>query len=155
MYTVTRQRQWPEGQPVVEISEGGLDYTNPGALVKEYAGEFETFASPVEAVEIAIEICKQWRKDREVDATIGVGCTGGYTMPFESCSFDEAIAWAKKIYEQLEKCPACGDIVEDLTEWYQAGWYSACDFVPYDNGEKYCSEHCAEKNSQFDEAKEA
>ena len=32
-YTITRQRQFPEGTPVVEVSSGGLDYTNPDALV--------------------------------------------------------------------------------------------------------------------------
>ncbi len=34
MYTVTRQCQFPDGDYVVEISAGGIDFTNPGELVK-------------------------------------------------------------------------------------------------------------------------
>ena len=37
MFTVTRQRQFPDGENVVEVSAGGLDYTNPDALGAKYA----------------------------------------------------------------------------------------------------------------------
>jgi len=39
MYTVTRQIQWPDGTPVVEVSEGDINYTNPDALKEKYPGE--------------------------------------------------------------------------------------------------------------------
>ena len=63
MHTVTRQVNTFEGTKVVEISQGGIDYCNPGALSKRYPGEFEEFANPVEAVEAAILIAQQWQKD--------------------------------------------------------------------------------------------
>ena len=156
MYTVTRQMQWLEGDPVVEVSEGGIDYTNPDALAAHYPGEFEEFQNPIEAVNTAIEICRAWRRDGKNDrdegqfARVGIGATGGYTMPFEGCSFTEAKQWAKETWEKLEKCPTCGEVVEDLQEWWQAGEYIGNDFIPFDHlDEKYCSEYCAEKASIF------
>ena len=49
-YTVTRQDQWM-GELMVEISEGGFDYTNPDMLSGRWEGEGETFIDPREAVE--------------------------------------------------------------------------------------------------------
>ncbi len=100
-YTVTRQLQWPDGRAVVEISAGGRDYTNPDALSPRYPGEFETFDDPVEAVETAISICRAWRKDGKKDARVGHGATGGMTLPFDRCTFQEARQWAKKRQEKL------------------------------------------------------
>lgn len=149
MYTVTRQIQWPDGDPVVEVSEGGVDYTNPDALVAKYAGEFEEFKDPRDAVEAAISICREWRKDGKKNAKVGIGATGGMTMPFDTCTFKEAKEWADSVYKKLQRCPTCGEITEDLREWWQAGEYFADDFLPNDDGEKYCSEFCAEKHSIF------
>jgi hypothetical protein len=151
MYTITRQLQWPEGIPVVEISDGDIDYTNPDALATKYPGEFETFDDPIETVDTAIEICKSWRGDGEKKARIGIGATGGMTMPFDTCTFKDAKQWAKDIYKTLEKCPACNAIVENLKEWWQAGLFTSTGFFPYDDGYKYCSEHCAEKASEFEQ----
>jgi len=100
-YTVTRQLQWPEGTPVVEISAGGRDYTNPDALSAKYPGEFETYADPVEAVEAAISICRAWRQDGKKEAKEGYGATGGMTLPFETCTFREVRRWAKQRREEL------------------------------------------------------
>jgi len=137
MYTVTRQLQWPEGRSVVEVSAGGPDYTNPDALVARYPGEFETFADPREAVKVAIAICRAWRKDGEKRASVGVGATGGMTMPFEPCTFKEARAWAERKYAKLPKCARCGAIL------------GATVYVPIDvdSDFKFCSEYCAEENS--------
>jgi len=147
MYTVTRQIQWPNGDPMVEVSEGGIDYTNPDALVANYPGEFQEFQDPREAVETAINICRSWRKDGQQDAKVGVGATGGYTMPFDGSTFKEAVDWAKEVWEKLEKCPTCDRITEDLQEWWSAGEWIGDEFYAYDNGDKYCSEYCAEKAS--------
>jgi hypothetical protein len=100
-YTVTRQVQWPDGNAVVEISSGGLDYANPDALSAKYPGEFETYDDPVDAVEAAIEICRAWRKDGKKSAMVGYGATGGMTMPFDPCTFKEAREWARKRHEKL------------------------------------------------------
>ena len=135
-FTVTRQRQWPEGTPVVEVSAGGIDYTNPDALVQRYAGEFETFDDPRKAVAVAIAICKSWRKDGERRARIGHGATGGMTMPFDPCTFAQAMAWAERKYAELPLCDRCGAVLGDTT---------------YSNGDldlKFCSEYCAERGSK-------
>jgi len=155
MYTVTRQLQWPEGTAVVEVSSGGLDYTNPDALTAKYSGEFEEFNNPVEAVETAITICRSWRNDGESKAKVGIGATGGMTMPFDTCTFQDAKKWAKETYEKLDKCPTCGTVVEGLKEWWQAGLFTKDgEFYPNDDGFKYCSEICAEKASEFEKDEE-
>lgn len=134
-FTVTRQLQWPEGTPVVEVSVGGLDYTNPDALVERYDGEFQTYDDPREAAAVAIAICKAWRKDGEKRARIGIGATGGMTMPFDPCTFREAMAWAKKRYLDPPKCDRCRDTLRE--QYY---------FDPDDPDVKFCSEFCAEKS---------
>jgi len=75
-------------------------------------------------------------------------------MPFDTCTFQEAHKWAKERYEKLEKCPSCGEIMEEATEWYQAGTWTSQGFFPYDDGFKYCSEYCAEKASEFEPEEE-
>lgn len=150
-YVVTRQLQWPEGDPVVEVSEGGIDYINPDALVPIYDGEFKEYSNPVEAVETAIDICKEWRKDGWSDAQIGIRVTRDFTMPFEACPFDYARAWSEKTLEALEKCAACNEIIEGAKEWYEAGVYTENNFFSYNDGLKYCSSCCAKKHSVFEE----
>ena len=85
-YTVTRQLQWPDGTPVVEISAGGMDYTNPDALSAKYPGEFETFDDPEEAAQAALQILALWRADGQPEAQPAYGATGGMTMPFDPCT---------------------------------------------------------------------
>ncbi|MDP2953439.1 MAG: hypothetical protein Q8O76_09010, partial [Chloroflexota bacterium] len=128
-YTVTRQRQWPDGTPVVEVSAGGLDYTNPDALVAKYPGEFQTYDDPREAVNVAIAICEAWRKDGEPEAQVGYGATGGMTMPFDACPYEEARAWAQERYEALPKCDRCRNMLP------------SCHYpVPELDDEKFCRE---------------
>ena len=133
-YTVTRQHQWPDGVKVVEVSAGGLDYTNPDALAEKYRGEFETFLDPRDAAEAAINICNAWRKDGERKAKVGHGATGGMTMPFGTCTFKELRAWADKVYEGLPKCDRCGEL---LPEKYFT--------VPGLDDERFCRGYCADE----------
>jgi len=134
-YTVSRQIQWPEGKQVVEISSGGLDYTNPDALVGKYPGEFETYDDPREAVQVAIAICRAWRKDGGKGARIAHGATGGMTMPFDPCTFPAAITWAMKRYECLPKCARCGGVL------HENSIYTMEEL----GDDKFCSEYCAEQ----------
>lgn len=131
-WTVTRQIQWPEGTPIVEISAGGIDYCNPDTLSPQYKGELEEFADPREAVKVAIEICRAWRRGGEKKACVGIGATGGMTMPFEATTFKNAEGWAEECWESLEKCEWCGGILPE-------------EFWMDEVGEgKFCSENCVE-----------
>jgi len=144
-YTVTRQHQWPSGDYVVEVSAGGLDYSNPDALVAKFAhlGEFVTFTSPVQAVEAAIAICEAWRADGCPDAQIGHGATGGMTMPFDPCTYEEARAWAAKREATLPRCDRCGELLPDK------GHYTVREL----DEQRFCREFCAEEAAydQFSE----
>lgn len=137
MYTVTRQRQWPDGDNVVEISSGGLNYTNPDALVAKYPGEFEEFTDPREAAETALEIAESWRADCPgVEIGVAYGSTGGYTLPFSPCGVEELREWSQAEWDSLPKCGCCGEPFPDKRErWYANDW----DDI------EYCSERCADK----------
>lgn len=141
-WTVTRQHQWPDGRFVVEVSSGGLDYANPGALSRKYRGEFEQFTDPREAASTAIEICRAWRKDGQPNAKVGYGSTGGTTMPFDPCTFEELTAWAQEAWEKIPKCAECGD---PLDEKWGPVWM-------HHSERDCCSERCAEKHYQEQEA---
>jgi len=118
---------------MVEVSVGGMDYTNPDALSPKYPGEMEEYDSPVEAVQVAIRICEQWRDD-EPEAEIGVGSTLGMTMPFEPRTFAEAIAWAERQLAALPKCSRCGELLPQK-------YFHVSEL----DDEKFCREFCAEE----------
>jgi hypothetical protein len=139
-FTVTRQRQWPEGCLVVEISQGGIDYTNPGALSQKYPNEFETFTGMTPAVQAAIEIYKNWKHDEpDEEIGIGLGCTGGNTIPFDNEPLTpeveaKLLKQAREFDENLERCVQCGDFLGKKR------------YGPVDLGEyECCSENCAER----------
>ncbi len=151
MYTITRQKQWTEGNPVVEVSYGGIDYCNPDALAKKYPGEFEEFSDPRKAIETAIAICLAWRKDGERKAKVGIGSTGGMTMPFETCTIKQAQKWAEEEYKTLPNCPQCAKIMEKNQEKWSIGFITKDgEFISYEEY-IYCSEYCAEKNYTYEE----
>jgi hypothetical protein len=139
MWTVTRQRQWPDGGTVVEISSGGLDYANPDALAGKYPGEFEEFGDPRAAVEAAIGIAEAWKADApDDDIQVATGATGGYTMPFDGEELTEETkrglrGWAEGVWGKLPDCGKCGDKITG----------KPVTLVDYD--EEFCSENCAER----------
>lgn len=140
---VSRQRYWPEGTPIVEVASGGLDYANPDMLVSKYPGEAEEYTDPREAVAAAIAVCKAWRADGEKRAKVAHGATGGFTMPFEGCTYREAERWARETYARLPKCDRCGEIrPSDKDAWRLLDDWS---------GERFCSEQCAELAFEDDE----
>ena len=139
MFTVTRQCQFPDGANVVEVSVGGLDFCNADALSERYSGEFQTFSDPREAVNVAIEIARNWRKDSGKRISIGVGSTHGMTMPFDSGTQADAIKWASEVWESLPKCSGCGEAMQSAT-WHANEW----------DGLDYCSEPCATLAAEFE-----
>ncbi|GEM_PF-1592464 len=142
-WTVTRQIQWPDGTPMVEISDGDLDYTNPDALGAQYPGEFQTYDDPEEAVEAALQILDYWQGAGQTDAQLGIGATGGMTMPFEPISPEQAREWAAKRREGLPKCDRCGEILGK--ERYSH---------PEIPDQVFCREYCAESAYEDQELQE-
>jgi hypothetical protein len=154
---VTRQNYSSLGEDasVVEICYANAprypisDYSNPGALVAKYDGEFDTFNDPRDAVTAAIKIATQWKADGGENITIRHGFTGGDTMPFDApnnaddMGAAEATEWAEKVYEKLLKCAVCGDVIG------KEKWYPVC--CHNDDSFACCSERCAEKASESNE----
>jgi hypothetical protein len=119
----------------VEISKGGLDFSNPDALCGIYPGEFEEFEDPRKAMLAAIRILKLWRKDGEKDANIACGCTLGFTMEFDPIEDPlELHRWVQNAIKKSNHCEVCGDI---------------CDGIECTDpfGERFiaCSEYCIQK----------
>lgn len=141
-FTVTRQCRWQDGKSIVEVSQGGLDFTNPDALCKKYPGEFDTFSGKVAAVEAAIAIAKRWKADQpNEEICIATGCTHGMTMAFDEQPIsDEVFAAlledAKQFDEELPKCERCGEILSGQT-------YGNEFTIMMDNEYPFCSENCA------------
>ena len=153
-WTETRQSQWSNnGLYVVEISAGGVDYTNPDALTNQYPGEFETFRGMLPAVEAAIKIAELWKADEKKRKKsrkihIGWGGTGGMTMPFDAmgaCKTNYKILRreAAKHDEKLEKCECCGEILPAKNHCNSR--YGNKRTI-MDNEYPFCSVHCAEKD---------
>ena len=138
MKTVTRQINTYEGTKCVEISDGGIDYSNPGALCKKYPGEFETFDDPREAVETAIAIAQAWQKDDKDEIFIDHGATGGMTMFFDGMelnddTFKELREWAQKLWDETPKCARC-ETVLGASKWAMEGTEEY----------EFCSNECAD-----------
>jgi hypothetical protein len=138
LFVVTRQSYWSDGRQVVEVAQGGHDYSNADALCKKYDGEFEEFIGMKPAVEKAIEIANKWKKDCP-DKTIEVttGCTHGMSMEFEGVdiTYEEGIQTllkeAEKFDDKLPHCTMCGELL---------GKNKHCI-----EDDEFCSESCAER----------
>lgn len=143
MYYVSRQKYYYSGETVVEVTSGGADYAGSDMLNPKYPGEAREYADPREAVEVAIAICRAWRKAGERKARVGIGGTGGMGIEIEPCSFDAARKRASEIWERLEKCGPCGNPLPEKRKRYRL-----C--APYDyTGDEFCSESCADREFEF------
>lgn len=140
-YYVSRQCYWPNGDLVVEIAEGGADYTNPNMLMDsaEIARHTGEYRNPIEALEAAKRVRELWQaQEPGEEIRIEVGNTQGMTMPFESFpSDDELDTWAKQELESLPKCDQCGGIIEELWK------------LPDDPDWQFCSAYCAEEADNY------
>ncbi len=146
VFTVTRQCRWPDGENIVEVTQGGIDWSGLDALVKKYPGEFEEFEGMTAAVETAIEIAKQWQKDCP-NKVINIACGNTHGMGLfleeqevsdEVCK--EMLAEAKAFDDKLPKCVQCGETIFSEEKWYPT---DEMDNEHY----QCCSEHCAEELS--------
>lgn len=135
-FYVSRQLQWPEGEKVVEIVQGGRDYANPGHLTIMFPrlGEGEEFTDPREACEAAIAIRDMWKGLDSDPIHISFGCTLGFTAPLDRYEDQVLREKAEALYQTLPKCGQCGDIVGKDKYHHQ---FSSEDF---------CSSQCAEKD---------
>ena len=129
-------------KPQYDIS----DYPNPGAYVKKYAGEFETFDDPRDAARAAVKIRRAWAKDCGKTVTIRHGFTGGMTMPFDAPEVGngviEILKWAAEKAQQLPKCFSCGSILGK--ERYHTPEYDAEEH-------EFCSPVCVDEFNQQEE----
>jgi len=137
-YYVSRQRQWPDGDLMVEVAVGGLDYANPGMLAEKFPqwGEGREFTDPREAANAAVSVWEVWKQTSPTtEIGIGHGATGGMTMPFSDCGADALAEWAEAAYEALPKCAECGELLGAETYTHESA-----------DDDRFCREYCAEEN---------
>ena len=148
MYSVTRQLQWPGGNRVVEISEGGIDCANPDALVKVYSGELEEYSTLRQALKAAIRIAKNWKLDSpDKEIFIGRGAPGGMSIPLTQESLTERTfggfrEWTNQRLKEPPKCYWCAKPLSEVEVdeiWQDSGFLIG--------NEEFCSPRCTEKAS--------
>ena len=146
-YGITRQIYYYTGEHMVEIQQGGFDFSGPDMLVPAYGyGEGRDFDRPQEAAVEAIKIQKAWQAD-ESEETVQItvrGITGGYFgIDGEPMTVGEVARWAREEWANLPKCPRCEDVMPDNEREHYTHEYA--DFGGY----TFCSENCA--NLDYDD----
>lgn len=154
-YFVSRQLQWPDGERLVEIAEGGRDYSGPDMLSTKYPGEGREYDDPREAVRVGLEILAAWRADQpetEGDPiAIGYGNTLGMGLPITASEEEQVRAWAEEEYQSLRKCAECGDILTgSKRDWAQImqppdNVFAYNDDVDEEAKLYFCSERCGDR----------
>lgn len=137
-FFVSRQLEWPDGNLLVEVAVGGLDYCNPGMLGVRWKelGEGQEFENPVEAAEAAIKIRNAWKAVEVEEIEIAFGATGGMTLSLPRMRDTELLAKAQEVYEGLPKCAECSGLLGE-EKW-------AHELVVDD--ERFCREFCCDEN---------
>lgn len=149
-FIVSRQHYYYSKECVVEIAQGGRDYSGPDMLVPKYRGEGDVFVGMIAAVNAAIEIAKTWKEDEpKVVVKIAHGCNHGMGMEFsdpDQCGCVTNKSWlaklkriAKEFDEKLPKCASCSQILGAET-------WSNDEICP---DVTFCSEHCFDKAAAF------
>jgi len=135
VFFVSRQHYFNQNLNAVEIAFPSIDYSSPDMLVANYAGEGEEYKDPRDAVEAALRIRDEWKKDSGEEIIVTAGSFNG--MEGEEETDEDLRAWAEKQYASMPKCAVCGEII-DPDEHYinpDSEW----------NEEKFCSEQHAER----------
>lgn len=148
VFFVSRQCYWgmePDEQNVVEVAQGGLDYSNADMLCSVYDGEGEEYTGMVAAVEAAIKIAAWWRKDDpQLTIQVATGNTGGMTIPFEGePDTGKILEEAKEFDAKLPHCPQCAEIAK--LEWHHE----------LSEEEKFCSENCCNLSLEWYQMEDA
>lgn len=136
-YYVSRQSYWPDGELVVEIAGGGLDYANPDMLHDSkglYCKWEREYQDPKEALKAAISIREVWaRVEPDEQIRIECGYTHGWTVPFAEEPTDEQLQeWADEEMKHYPECPWCEEVM-----WTEERWFHDL------SDKKFCSERCA------------
>ena len=138
-FYVHRVLRWPDGDRLVELSEG-RDSADPGVLGTKYKHLHEGWElnNPKEAAVCAVRIMRAWEADDPGDEPIFlglIGLAGELGIPADDVSARELFTWARRRLDAIPKCAYCGDPIEG--EEYKV-WDSPFDDV-------YCREFCAEE----------
>lgn len=143
-YFVSRQAYYSSHQNVVEIAVGGIDYSGPDMLTKNWynQGEGQEFLDPRDAAQAAQRVVIAWALSSNDDyPRLTVVNSGGMGIEGEPMSWEEVWKWAEQEYERLSKCERCGEIIPGEP-------IHVILFQEIMEG-KYCSDECAEK--EYDE----
>jgi hypothetical protein len=144
VFFVSRQSYWPDGENVVEIAQGGINYANPDMLCSKYPGEGEEYIGLAAAVPVAFDVARRWKADGGKRVMVALGCTGGNTVPFEDGTTPskkhEAVLlrFAQAHDEKLPHCTG-GEVIPGKL------WRLADDWTDAD----FCSEYCANRAAEF------
>lgn len=135
-FFVTKQRNWPDGELVVQIMRGrSFDCVGAGHIGD--VGECE-YLDPTEAVAAAKQAAGDWHQCEGIEYG-PISKPGQLYMEFahkdDEDEYRELEDWAKFQLESLPKCDHCGELLGKTV--YTNHFHG--------DGEKFCSDYCAEE----------
>ena len=146
-YYVCRQWYYYTNEMMVEITEGGLDYSGPDQLVEQYPGEGETYDKPQSAALAALKIQKLWQDhvtDREIFVCVRSETAGYLGLEGDPMTPGEVARWAREAWQALPRCAHCNGVMPSTRE----RWGN--DFTIFEENEyPFCSEYCADEDYYF------
>jgi len=137
-YVSMQSNFYDDGRYSVEIARA-LDFSGPGALASDLAGNGSEHDDPREAVAAAIELAKFWRAEigRKRDSGLPFRCFtiagNAYCYPTveDAMTAPELLKWAETEWKSIPKCDHCGTHGRD--------WETV--YAPDD---RLCSQQCCE-----------
>lgn len=135
-FFVTRQRNWPDGEHVIQIMRGRtFDCVGAGHIGD--VGECE-YQDPTEAVHAAKLAAGDWPKCEGIEYG-PISKPGQLYMEFArkdtERDYQDLDGWAQSELEHLPKCEHCGEL---LGKTVYVNHFQGDD-------EKFCSSYCAEE----------
>lgn len=149
VFVVTRQSYYYSHENLVEIAQGGRDYSGSDALCKKYQGEFEEFEGMTDAVTAGIAIAKAWQADEpEEEILIGIGNTQGMGLEIEGEKLTEELEAellkkAEEFDAKLPRCQWCNSLLPEKGKRY------GHQYTMHDGGDEaypFCSSNCADND---------
>lgn len=114
-FAITRQRYYEDNQLAVEINCGGKLKAGPDVLPTKFYGEGKNLLSPIDALNISIQIVKDWDNTYfDEPKMIAVVSSEGKKLYFNPRDKNQILSlqrWAEKTLKDMKSCDHCGRLI--------------------------------------------
>jgi hypothetical protein len=122
---ISRQRYYEDNQLALEIANGGSKFAGKDILPKLFNKENGNYISPVDAVNIAIDIINQWDikyhdENKKIALVNGDGKgTKVYFDPHSKKDIERLERWAQMTFKNMAKCCNCQRPIGNMNKAYE------------------------------------